>query len=551
VRTVRSPGPTGTELINIQSTCPDGQTCIAGSCETNQIPIESLPPFQAEAVFGGAATPAQGTCFDTVACMSAGAVVEPDPTDCTIAKPAGIDAFNVALRVPRDGICDETEQTCFVPLDASATDGWSATPAGDRVALPRSVCDKLEAGIISAVYASTACATKTAAFPPCGPWSDVQGASSKPSPSADAGVPPPPAVRVLSLRPNATAPQPCCPLMGDGTKLYACTCASKATATLLSLDGARGSTTPLGELAVPEARGNLVFAAAVRDGTVFWVDAVANTIHRAGLAQGSATYAPIPIDGEITEATPLLVDASAMYVLASAVAGAQGSPVQLVKIDRASGAVRAFETGSNFHVYRFAQDSAGIYIARDVDAQGQGGATSRLSQIVRLAKADGALTEISDPVSLTTPDRLHGGFIAVDTDLSGGAGVFAVGEDAPAGGTVPTRVVRLDPATRMMTKLVERNLDADVARLWLLGVVDGAVLLVSTATETGDGGAPVSIRSSSVLVVPAGGGTPRVVADFAGDYPMVGLPALAVDAASVYWLNVSGDLYALPRDALK
>lgn len=113
-----------------------------------------------------------------------------------------------------------------------------------------------------------------------------------------------------------------------------------------------------------------------------------------------------------------------------------------------------------------------------------------------------------------------------------------------------TRVVRLDPAGGTSTTLLERNLEPASTTLWLMGALDGAVLLARTENQTASTVAP-TILHSSVIVLPAGGGASWIAADFTGDHPLLGLDALAYDQTSVYWLNSSGDLYRLPRKALR
>lgn len=530
----------------VRSTCDDEHSCVAGRCVPSPIEMTALPTYRPEAVFGGSAVPKQGTCFDTVACMTRGSVVEPRTADCTIAKPAGVDQLNLALRVASGGICDASGGTCFVPLDAGSGEGWVVTPAGDRVALPPAVCGKLARGEVSGVYLSTVCASKTEALPVCGAWSSVEGGVA--TPPADAPPPPPVARALLSLHTAATDGVPCCPLMpGAPGQVLTCMCPSKETARVVALELASQTVRPVMEIALTPDRANLTFAAAVFDRTLYWVDAARNTIERATLADGKRAPAA-QIAGEITEATPLLVDGDGLYLLASAVAGAQGSPVQLVKVDRTTGAQRSFDTGANFHVYEFAQDAAAIFMASDVDTAA-GTAIQRRSRLVRIAKADGAITEVAPTLTLTTPDKLRGGYIGVHTDRAGGGRLYALAEDAAAGGSIVNRVVEVDPAARTATPLLERSLAAENTRLWLLGVVDRGVLLVRTDTTPGPAGQPPAVRAS-VIVLPAGGGPARIVADFARDYPLVGLPSLIHDADTVTWLNASGQLWQLPRSAL-
>jgi hypothetical protein len=373
------------------------------------------------------------------------------------------------------------------------------------------------------------------------------------APAVDAGAPVT-ASRVLALSPPMGSAVPCCPLMSDGKTLYTCLCSTRGSADLISID-VSAPVTPVvktvASLPLSAQRTSTYFAAAVLDGTVFWVDAFTNAIERISLADGRR-FSSLPVNGEITDATPLLVDGAAMYLLASAVTGAQGSPVQLLKIDRLSGSITSHDTGGNFHVHQFAQDASSIYLVSDLDGSADAGTgVVRSSRVVRLAKTDGALDDVLPAMTINTPDRLHGGFIGVHADLGGAPGLYSLFEEAPsAGGTIVTRLLRIDPAQRMSRPLLERELDLASSSLWLLGVVDGAVLLARTEQATADGGAP-AIRGSSVIVLPAGGGAPRIVADFARDYPVLGLQAVAVDADSAYWLNSSGDLLRLARGALQ
>lgn len=536
----------------LSSSCGDGNSCVAGRCVPSPMPIEMLPDYTPQMVFGGAADPAQGTCFDTVACMSAATVVEPRLSDCTIERPAGVRDLNVALRVPRDGICDPGGTSCFIPLDAESPEGWTTVAAGDRLSLPPAVCERMKRGAVSGIAVSTACPAKTGAIPPCGPWSSVRGATSGPATDGGAG---PTAEKVLALRAERSEPAPCCPLMTDGSRLLTCLCAPGGGGPrLVAIDVARKEVKSILELGVSGPRTSSLMAAAALDGAVFWVDATANVVHQASLAEPARRFAPIAVEGEITEGTPLLADAGGLYLLASAVRGAQGSPVQLVKIDRASGAVRSFDTGANFHVHQFAQDATSLYVASDLDAPaGGGGAIQRRSRVVQIAKADGTLRDASDTMTIATADKFHGGYLGVHGDATAAGSIYALYEDAPlADDSVITRVVKLDPGARSSTTLIERTLDVTRTSLWVLGVVDGGVLLARTDREVGDAGAAAgAIRSATVILLPAGRGPPRILADFAGDYPLLGLNALGHDGDWLYWLNSSGELWRFPRGALR
>jgi hypothetical protein len=164
------------QVVNIEpgqvpeSSCPQGQTCIAGSCADAVIDSTTLQTFQASEVFGGAAQAGSGgTCLDTVGCFGAGFRVTPD-ANCTVPAPQGGMGTNIALvNVPGGtGICGP--DACLIPLD-QGTDGWQLI--NGRIQLPPAVCTQLAAGDVLSVAATTACTTKTPAIPTCGPWSSV------------------------------------------------------------------------------------------------------------------------------------------------------------------------------------------------------------------------------------------------------------------------------------------------------------------------------------------------------------------------------------------
>jgi hypothetical protein len=96
------------------------------------------------------------------------------PSNGTGAAPSTI---NVALMFPPggDGICGPNG--CFIPLDANSPTGYQVN--GDRVELPRKVCELLSApqanGSLrpTVVFSSSGCNSKTESIPTCGPWSGV------------------------------------------------------------------------------------------------------------------------------------------------------------------------------------------------------------------------------------------------------------------------------------------------------------------------------------------------------------------------------------------
>ncbi len=172
-------------LPDATSTCPGGQTCIAGTCTTNTVDSATLPAYSAKNVFGGGTGDGDGSCFNTAPCFAAPTTAAVDTTACTITATG---AVNVALAVASDGICGSNG--CFVPLDANSADGWqpvSGSPGTLR--LPAALCGpmgKITSGDVLAVVTSpvtTACALKGESLPTCGPWSSA-GASTLPASAA-------------------------------------------------------------------------------------------------------------------------------------------------------------------------------------------------------------------------------------------------------------------------------------------------------------------------------------------------------------------------------
>jgi hypothetical protein len=158
---------------DVQSSCTQGQVCVAGTCQDPSLRVTSLETFAPEAVFGGASGPGVGgTCLDTVACFSQGQQAAVDLATCTVPVPSGGAGVNVAvLRAPNtEGICGT--QACLVPLDAESAEGWQQD--GQRAFLPQAVCNRIKDGKAQGVAVTTACPTKTQRVPPCGPWSSVE-----------------------------------------------------------------------------------------------------------------------------------------------------------------------------------------------------------------------------------------------------------------------------------------------------------------------------------------------------------------------------------------
>ncbi len=167
-----------TDSGNPESTCPEGQTCVAGRCESANVDSASLKTYDSRDIFGGGSGKGDGTCFDTVSCFSDGVGVDVRlhaDGRCGFEKPLGAENINVALVLKKgsDGICGP--EACLIPLDAAADSGWYEQDG--LIMVPRAVCDRLEQDPektpVVAVALTTSCETKTESIPTCGPWSSV------------------------------------------------------------------------------------------------------------------------------------------------------------------------------------------------------------------------------------------------------------------------------------------------------------------------------------------------------------------------------------------
>jgi hypothetical protein len=155
------------------SSCPTGQTCIAGACQTNAVNPTTLAVYKPADIFGGAqSVGTSGTCFDTVACFSQGYVPAVDMTACTVPAPTSGKGINVGLVTSGAGgvgICGT--DSCYVPLDHSPDEGFSIQ--NGLIQLPSAVCDRLAKHQVLSVVVTTSCETKEPSIPTCGAWSSV------------------------------------------------------------------------------------------------------------------------------------------------------------------------------------------------------------------------------------------------------------------------------------------------------------------------------------------------------------------------------------------
>ncbi|WP_437947237.1 hypothetical protein WME98_41550 [Sorangium sp. So ce296] len=157
--------------IDVESTCGDGMTCVAGACVPSEIDSSTLPDYSSRDVYGGG----DGECFDVTVCFAEATPAEVDTAGCTIAGD-GAGPRNVALETAgRDGICDgdedDEDRRCLVALNADSDNGFQVEADG-RIQLPPKVCEQMAQKKIAAVLTAPAtdCAQKTAGLTTCGPW---------------------------------------------------------------------------------------------------------------------------------------------------------------------------------------------------------------------------------------------------------------------------------------------------------------------------------------------------------------------------------------------
>jgi hypothetical protein len=518
-----------------RSTCGEGSTCKAGHCQPSKVDVPDLPDYAPEFVYGGGASEEEGSCFDTISCMMRGAVVMPD-AGCTIAKPDS-DDINVALRVSNDGICDSVGVNCFVPLNGLDLEGWRLDPKNDaRLSLPEAVCEKLDEGAVRAVYLSTACKTKTAEVPACGPWSSV--------PKGDAGEYRPTGNVNVSATTFASVPaagERCCPLMAEAGKLYACVCSQGASATLFEID-------PLKQASAPQTVGafnpsgpiDAPLATVIYGHSLYWV--ADRTIRRTPLPGSTQLATSFDVPGALYDTGSLLVDDDGIYALASGVSGA-GSPVRLFVIDTKTDGVVAIETGGNGPVFQFDHDAEAVYLAVDRDQKRMDSSMiDRASSVVRISKRGRQRSTLMPERMLRISDVDQGGYLGVR--VAGGSVLALYEEPLAEDGTVRVHVLSAptDADGGEPENVYEVQTDPKRKRLRLLGSIDGAVFLTQLELQNG------VVAGASLLMIPADHSPPRILADFARDHPLQGL---AQDAGHIYWLNSSGAVYRLPRSALR
>ncbi|XXX80995.1 hypothetical protein WMF30_19755 [Sorangium sp. So ce134] len=179
--------------VLVKNSCPEGQSCVAGSCVPREVDSRALPEFAAEAVFGGGDGETGGLCFDTIRCFAEAAsspvdleAFAADPTVCQATAQTG--EVNVALLTQGGGICGES--ACFVPLDADSDAGFRVE--GGVLRLPVEVCKRAQQGKLAGIAIAAAgegkCRKKGTDLPTCGPWS-ASGGGQYTGPDASAPIP--------------------------------------------------------------------------------------------------------------------------------------------------------------------------------------------------------------------------------------------------------------------------------------------------------------------------------------------------------------------------
>ena len=150
---------TATEVApgQVASACPEGQSCRAGACMSDDRSGEVLPAPMPSGV--------KLPCFDAATCMGKARSALVERATCRIAKPTGFVPSNFAVVKPPQttGAC--TSSQCLVVLNADPIEGWSDD--GTAFTIPPPVCSALNDGRALEVIMSDTCATKPAAASTC------------------------------------------------------------------------------------------------------------------------------------------------------------------------------------------------------------------------------------------------------------------------------------------------------------------------------------------------------------------------------------------------
>lgn len=463
---------------DVQTDCPKGETCVAGSCVSNKIDVSKLATFREEDVFGGGSGNGDGSCFDVGACFTTSTDAPVDLAACSIAASGEV---NVGIRVESAGICGPGG--CFVVLDGKSDLGWQPG-GGDTIKLPKAVCDRIESGkaagvSVSAVSAS--CALKTNALPTCGPWSSA-GTSTPP------GVSTPVALVANQDHPVSLA-------VADGNVYWINSGTSDKTSGALKRMPITGGTTTLLQSmqAFPKAL-TLDVSAAGTVAAIYWAtNGVGGTAGNVfGLDVSKASPAPISFT------IPGLVSPEGIATQGGDLFFTDFGGNAVVSVNLTSKTPTTIAGPANgspqLAAYRVAADSKTIFWTNESSA-GQVMMANRMDpQPVSIADMQGTPRELALDLQSGVAAAVYW------TNYSSGEVMTASITGTPALAGTPTKVVD------MQTKPYGV-------------VVDGATLYWTN----GDG---------TVMKAPKAGGIPVVVAS-----GQASPGAITVDSDNVYWIN--------------
>lgn len=462
---------------NASSTCPEGQTCVAGSCADKKIDPTTLPTYDVADVFGGGTGSGDGSCFDVSSCFTGSVDAPVDLASCTIA-PSG--SVNVAIRVQSAGICGPAG--CFVVLDAESDAGWKTGPGGE-IQLPTAVCDRIMSGDAAGVSisgVSAACAQKTAGLPTCGPWSSAGQLPASP------GVDTPLAVAANQDHPTSIA------VAGGNIYWTSAGVSDKTTGAVKRVPVSGGNITPLAQ-AQPFPKGLALDITGSKVNGAYWA---ANGVVGAGLIAGvdlsSSPAKPLSFD------IPGLVSPEGIAVEGGSLFFTDfgGNAVYSLDLTTKTSTLLAGPANSapQSAAYRVVADAARVYWTNEASP----------GAVVMVDRLDPAPVVIAQ--NQGTPRHLV-------LDGQPATAVFwtnfTTGEVMTApilGGTPPA-------AGAPVALFTGQNKPYGI-------VVDGADLYW---TNDGDG---------TVMKAPKAGGTPKVIASGQN-----GPGAIAVDGTNVYWIN--------------
>jgi hypothetical protein len=245
----------------------------------------------------------------------------------------------------------------------------------------------------------------------------------------------------------------------------------------------------------------------------------------------------------------MLADQNGFYVLTSGVGGAQGDSKQVVNLLRftPSGSIASMDLLGNRAVKQFAQDSTAFYAGVNVDELVETGRPFRReTSVVRIDKQTHAMTTLLNKQTMTISDLRYNGYLGVVSD---GTDVFALFETEPSAGVEHMQIARVPQASTAAPTALVPIFDLPVSAsprytgVRLLGAIDGAVVFVREESDE----KVQLLRSSSVMVIPRGSRNARFLADFVNDAPYAGL---AASQGRLFWLNRSGRVFAISREAL-